>query len=249
MSAAQSLFSATPDSALELLSQAYELVAARPASLLAAVLALAVVAWLPSWRVTRVAVTIAHEGGHALVAVLAGRGLAGIRLHADTSGVTYSTGAGSGPGVVVMFLAGYLAPPLLGFGGAVLVAADQDQVLLWIGIVGLAATLFQIRNAFGALAVLVSGAVLAVVAIWAEPELRTGFAAALCWFLLLGGVRACAELRRGRRRGRLRHSDADRLAELTRISGAVWAGLFLLLSVLATVAAAWVVFAPAGARA
>lgn len=241
--------SAAPPDALDLATRAYELLAARPASLFAAVAAFLVVAWLPSWRATRVAVTIAHEGGHALVAVLAGRGLAGIRLHADTSGVTYSTGAGRGPGVVVMFLAGYVAPPLLGLGGAVLVAADADRVWLWVGIVALAATLFQIRNLFGALAVLVSGAVLVVVTVWAEPGLRTGFAAALCWFLLFGGVRACVELRRGRRRGRLRHSDADRLAELTPVSGAVWASLFLLVSVLATLAAAWVVFAPAGARA
>src|SRR6185503_1845592 len=121
-----------------------------PEVLLAAALALAVVGWTASWRVARGVVTIAHEGGHALVAVLVGRGLSGIRLHADTSGVTYSTGAGRGPGVVAMFLAGYVMPPLLGLGGAVLVAADLDQVALWIGIVLLVATLFQIRNAFGA---------------------------------------------------------------------------------------------------
>lgn len=238
-----------PESALDLFGQAYALLAAKPASLLSAAVALLVVLWTPAWRLTRTAVTIAHEGGHALVAVLVGRGLTGIRLHADTSGVTYSTGAGRGPGVVAMFLAGYLMPPLLGLGGAVLVAADLDQVALWIGIVLLVATLIQIRNAFGALSVLVSGAVLAVVAVWAEPELRVGFAAALCWFLLFGGVRACAELRRGRRRGRLRHSDADRLAELTPLSGAVWAGTFLLASWVVTAGALWVVFGPAGASA
>lgn len=238
-----------PESALDLLGQAYDLLAARPASLLAALVALVVVLWQPTWRLTRTVVTIAHEGGHALVAVLVGRGLTGIRLHADTSGVTYSTGAGRGAGVVAMFLAGYVMPPLLGLGGAVLVAAEMDQVALWIGIVLLVATLIQIRNAFGALVVLVSGAVLAVVTVWADPELRVGFAAAMCWFLLFGGVRACTELRRGRRRGRLRHSDADRLAELTPLSGAVWAGVFLLASWAVTAGALWVVFGPAGAPA
>ncbi len=239
----------TVDTAADLVGQAYDLLAAHPASLLSALVALAVVVWQPTWRMTRTAVTIAHEGGHALVAVLVGRGLSGIRLHADTSGVTYSTGAGRGPGVVAMFLAGYLMPPLLGLGGAVLVAAELDQVALWIGIALLVATLFQIRNAYGALSVLVSGAILAAVAIWAEPELRTGFAAALCWFLLFGGVRACVELRRGRRRGRLRHSDADRLAELTPLSGAVWAVAFLLVSWVVTAGALWVVFAPSGSSA
>lgn len=234
---------------MELLTRGYELVAARPASLLAALLALVVVAWRPTWRLTRTAVTIAHEGGHALVAVLVGRGLTGIRLHADSSGVTYSTGAGRGPGVVVMFLAGYVFPPLLGLGGAVLVAADSAQVMLWIGVVLLAATLLQIRNLYGGLAVVATGAVLVLVALRAEEDLRTGFAAALSWFLLFGGVKACAELRRGRRRGGLRHSDADRLAELTRVSGTVWASFFLVAAAAATVTAGWVVFAPGGAPA
>ena len=128
---------------LELITRGYELVAARPASLLAAVLALVVVAWRPTWRLTRTAVTIAHEGGHALVAVLVGRGLTGIRLHADSSGVTYSTGAGRSPGVVAMFLAGYVFPPLLGLGGAVLVGADAAGAMLWIGAGLLAVTLLQ----------------------------------------------------------------------------------------------------------
>ncbi|BBG01147.1 MULTISPECIES: M50 family metallopeptidase [Pseudonocardia] len=234
---------------LELITRGYELVAARPASLLAALLALAVVAWRPTWRLTRTAVTIAHEGGHALVAVLVGRGLTGIRLHADSSGVTYSTGAGRGPGVVAMFLAGYLFPPLLGLGGAVLVGADAAGAMLWIGTVLLAATLLQIRNIYGGLAVVATGALLVLVAVRAEEDLRTGFAAALSWFLLFGGVKACVELRRGRRGGRLRHSDADRLAELTPLSGGAWAAFFVLASVLATAAAGWVVFAPGGAPA
>ena len=39
------------------------------------------------WRLARNIVTIVHEAGHALVAVLVGRRLQGIRLHSDTSGV------------------------------------------------------------------------------------------------------------------------------------------------------------------
>nr|WP_222132117.1 M50 family metallopeptidase [Pseudonocardia sp. C8] len=232
-----------------MITRGYELLAARPASLLAALLALVVVAWTPTWRLTRTAVTIAHEGGHALVAVLVGRGLTGIRLHADSSGVTYSTGAGRGPGVVVMFLAGYVFPPLLGLGGAVLVAADATEAMLWIGVVLLAATLLQIRNLYGGLAVVLTGALLVLVALRAEEDLRTGFAAALSWFLLFGGVKACTELRHGRRGGRLRHSDADRLAELTPVSGGVWASFFLLAAVAAAAVAGWVVFAPGGATA
>ena len=62
---------------------------ARPEVPAAGVLALLTVIWTPAWRLTGGIVTIAHEGGHAVVAVLAGRGLSGIRLHADGSGSTF----------------------------------------------------------------------------------------------------------------------------------------------------------------
>ena len=52
----------------------------------AGVVALAVVVPHTVWRLARNAITIAHEGGHGLVALLTGRRLDGIRLHSDTSG-------------------------------------------------------------------------------------------------------------------------------------------------------------------
>lgn len=215
---------------------------ARPAELAAAGAALVVVLWTLSWRMTRTVVTIAHEGGHAVVAVLVGRGLTGIRLHADTSGVTHSTGAGRGPGVVLMFFAGYVFPPLLGLGGAALVAAGHSDVLLWLGVGLLVATLIHIRNAFGAFVVLVTGAVLGAMAWWAPPAWQAGFAAALCWFLLFGGLRAVRELQRSRRRRRTTTSDADQLAAITHLPGGMWTFVFGLIGLAATVAAAWIVF-------
>lgn len=214
--------------------------AARPEVLLAAALALVAVGWTALWRWTRTVVTIAHEGGHAAVAVLAGRGLTGIRLHADTSGLTVSTGAPRGPGLVFTFLGGYPAPSLLGLAGAALVAADRAALMLWIALGLLAATLIHVRNAYGLLAVLATGALVAGVAGWGEPGLQAGFAAALSWFLLFGGLRAVRELRRTRRRGRPGDSDADMLAGLTRIPAGLWSTLFWLLAGAALVAAGWV---------
>jgi hypothetical protein len=216
--------------------------AERPAELAAAGAALVVVVWSLTWRLTRTVVTIAHEGGHAVVAVLVGRGLTGIRLHSDTSGVTHSTGAGRGPGVVLMFFAGYVFPPLLGLGGAALVAAGHSDILLWLGIALLVATLVYIRNLFGAFAVLVTGGVFGAVAWWAPAEWQAGFAAALCWFLLFGGLRAVRELQRARRRRRTNSSDADQLAAITGVPGGMWAMLFALIGVGAVVTAAWIVF-------
>src|SRR3954469_6690496 len=157
--------------------------------LLALALALVAVGWRPLWRWTRTVVTIAHEGGHALVAVLAGRGLTGIRLHPDTSGVTVSTGARRGPGLVLTFLAGYPAPSVLGLAGALLVANAHARVMLWIGVGLLALTLVLVRNGYGVLAVLATGVLVGYVAGWAPARIQVGFAAALCFFLLLGGLR------------------------------------------------------------
>jgi Peptidase M50B-like len=207
----------------------------RPTVLLAAALALVAVAWTGSWRWTRTVVTIAHEGGHALVAVVAGRGLTGIRLHADTSGLTVSTGARRGPGLVFTFLAGYPAPSLLGIGGALLVAADRAALMLWIAIALLVATLVHVRNVYGVVAVLATGALVGAVAWWGQPQVQDGFAAVLCWFLLFGGMRAVHELQRSRRRGA---SDADMLGSLTWVPRGMWVLLFWLLATAAVIVAA-----------
>src|SRR6266851_3194167 len=88
-----------------------------------ALVALAAVLNTGSWRLAGKVITIAHEGGHALVSVLSGRRLDGIRLHADSSGVTYSRGKRNGPGLVLSAAAGYVMPSLLGAGAAWLLAA------------------------------------------------------------------------------------------------------------------------------
>jgi hypothetical protein len=199
------------------------------------------------WRLTRIAITIAHESGHAVVSLLSGRRLEGIRLHADTSGETRSRGRGRGPGIVLTALAGYLTPPLLGAGAAALLATHRATLLLSLLLVMLAATLLMVRNWYGVLSVLATaGALLAV--IWlAAPALRGAFGYGVAWFLLFGGVRPVAELARTRNRAvrfppgrRLASgrpgpgmSDADQLAFLTRIPAGAWLTLFALVALAA----------------
>jgi hypothetical protein len=216
-----------------------------PARMLAAALtALLLVAHRGVWRYTRAMVTIAHEGGHALVAVLTGRRLAGIRLHSDTSGITVSVGRAGGPGMVCTALAGYLAPSLLGLAAAVLVAAGQAPAVLWAALALLLATLVYVRTVFGALAVLIVGALVGLVAWYGTPGLRPAFGAALAWFLLFGGLRAVAELAAARSRSARQpravpESDADQLARLTGIPAAAWTVLFALVALAALGAGGW----------
>jgi hypothetical protein len=210
-----------------------------------AALALLVVAVRQSWRLARNAITIAHEGGHALVAVLVGRRLSGIRLHSDTSGLTLSRGRPTGPGMVLTLLAGYVAPSLLGLGGAALLAAGRITLLLWVSLVLLFAMLVMIRNAYGMVAVVLTGAAIFAVSWYAAPEVQAAFGYTAVWFLLIGGVRPVGELQRLRRGGRLPGSDADQLARLTRVPGLLWVGVFGLVNVAALAAGVLLLLRPA----
>lgn len=195
---------------------------------IAAGLAAAAVLLPQLWPRTRHLVTVAHEGGHALAALLTGRRLAGIRLHSDTSGLTTSVGRPSGPGMVATLLVGYLTPPALGLTAAAAVAAGWISAALWVTLVLLAALLVQIRNVFGGLLLLVTGAVLLAVSSWAPPAVQAVAAGALAWVLLIGGVRAAVELAGSRRKSRRGNSDADQLARLTPLPAVLWIGLFVL---------------------
>lgn len=218
-----------------------------PAALVAitAGLALLVVAARPSWTLARNGITIAHEGGHALAAVLVGRRLSGIRLHSDTSGLTLTRGRATGAGMVLTLLAGYLAPSLLGLGGAGLLAAGRITLLLWVSLVLLFAMLLMIRNLYGLLAVLVAGAAIVAVSWLTEPEVQAAFAYALVWFLLVGGVRPVGELQALRWRRRARDSDADQLARLTWLPGLLWVGFFGVVNLAALGAAGYLLLWPA----
>jgi hypothetical protein len=191
---------------------------------------LAVVAYPTSWHISRGLITIAHEGGHALAALLSRRKLGGIRLHSDTSGVTLTKGRPTGPGMIFTAAAGYVAPSLLGLGGALLASAGYIRVLLWGALVLLAGMLLLIRNVFGAFSLLVVGGVLFALS-WFTPDEVQGVVAYLgVWFLLLGGIRPIFELQSKRRRGAAGDSDADQLARLTGIPGTLWVVFFLLVS-------------------
>lgn len=188
--------------------------------------ALAVVTPRSLWRLSRNAITIAHEGGHGLVALLTGRRLDGIRLHSDTSGLTVSAGKPAGLGMILTAAAGYTAPPLLGLGGAWLLAAHHITLLLWLATALLIAMLVMIRNAYGALTVILTGAAFLLISWLTEPAVQSAFAYAAVWFLLLGGVRPAFELQSKRRHGGAPDSDADQLSRLTNVPAPMWLFLF-----------------------
>ena len=213
---------------------------------LTALVALVIVVNTGAWRLAGKVITIAHEGGHALVSVLSGRRLDGIRLHTDSSGVTYSRGKRSGPGLVLTAAAGYVMPSLLGAGAAWLLADQHLTAMLWLALVLLAATFLAIRNVFGAVAVLATAAAVFVVSYYAPAAVQAGFAYLAVWFLLFGGIRPVFELARSRRRSRSwsRGSDADQLARMTGVPAGLWITLFALVALGALVLGASLLVPP-----
>lgn len=195
-----------------------------PEPMTVAVLALIAVGFVVlAWPATRMVLTVVHEAGHAIAAVLTGRRLTGIRLHSDTSGLTVSRGRPRGPGMVVSLLAGYLAPGLVGLGAAGLLAAGRAALALAVLVVVLAAMLLMIRNFFG-LGVLVIGVGVVGGMVWYfEPVQQSWAAYVLTWTLLLAAPRPVLEMSRQRSR----NSDAAQLARITRTPAAVWIVVFL----------------------
>lgn len=188
--------------------------------------AVLVVMYSPVWRIVRGVITIAHEGGHAVAALLTGRRLTGIRLHSDTSGLTVSVGKRTGPGMVFTGFAGYVTPALIGLGATGLLTVGRVTLLLWVSIVLLVLMLVMIRNVYGVISVLVTGGALFAVSWFAPTNVQAVFAYLLSWFLLIGGVRPVFELQRLRWRGRAPDSDADQLARLTRVPAIMWVTIF-----------------------
>ncbi|MEV4945255.1 M50 family metallopeptidase [Streptomyces sp. NPDC053755] len=196
-----------------------------------AVAALAAVLPRTLWRLSRNAITIAHEGGHGLIALATGRQLQAVRLHSDTSGLTVSRGRPRGIGMILTAAAGYTAAPLLGLGGAWLLADHRITLLLWVATALLLALLVMVRNAYGIFTVLLTGTAFLLVSWLTGPDVQSAFAYSVVWFLLLGGVRPVFELQRKRRHGGAPDSDADQLARLTHAHAAIWLFFFHAVSI------------------
>jgi hypothetical protein len=187
----------------------------------------------PAWSATRHLVTLVHEAGHAVVALLTGRRLNGVRLHSDTSGLTTSSGKPRGVGMIATAAAGYLAPAALGLVSVLLVEQDRTSWALYAGLATLALMLVFIRNWFGLLVVGLSAVGVALL-VWRAPEHVQDFAAlTFAWFLLVAAPRTVVDLWRHRRRVRTRTTDADILARLTVLPAPVWNTIFLLLTLTA----------------
>jgi len=166
-------------------------------------------------------VTVAHEGGHMLAALATGRGVRSFQVFGNGGGVTRVPDGRGGPGAVLIGLAGYLTPPLLGLGGAVLVLHGQAPLVLWSSLELLVATWLHYSGWLTGAIVTSAVAAIGYVACTGSAGQQFGLAVALVWLMLIGGVWSL----RGQGLG-AGGSDAALLRGYTYVPRLVWVALF-----------------------
>ncbi|RSM45885.1 hypothetical protein DMB66_50440 [Actinoplanes sp. ATCC 53533] len=189
----------------------------------------AFVAAVPLWRYTTNAITIAHEGGHAVFGWLFGSAVKHVKIFHAGSGEMLS-GKENFVSRFVSLVAGYLGPSIFGFAGVQLLVHDfAPRSVLLLSLVFLAGVLIMVRNLFGVFVILAVGAILWVVALRSTEPVQLVFAHVWVWFLLMGGARQVPELFWAIHGGDS-DNDAAQLQGQTLIGDVVWLFLFWLLS-------------------
>jgi hypothetical protein len=185
---------------------------------------LLLVVFADSWACALV--TVAHEAGHMVAAVVTFRQHYGFTLADGGGGATQVERRRWSIGGILVTFAGYPAPSLLGLGGAYLVVLGRPAAVLWLSLLLLCGAFLEAANA---LAMVVTG--LAVIGVgWTAAAgglaVQAGVAVGLVWLLLIGGA-----IRSTIRLSRADGSDAASLAGRTLVPRIVWHGAWAAIAV------------------
>jgi hypothetical protein len=179
------------------------------------------------WKVTTHVNTIAHEAAHAIVGFGVGRRIRSVKIDPGGGGSTVMV-PNSGFGYGVAAFAGYLGPSVAGLIAAWLISIGRIVAVLWLGLLLLAVMLLLVRNSFGGIAILISGALLYLTLRYTTTGVETVVAYSVAWFLLLSGPKAVLG-------GPTKSQDAKILANMTPLWASAWYYLWLLGAIAALV--------------
>ena len=171
-----------------------------------------------AWRWTRIAVTVVHELGHAVVGMMAGRRFTGLVLRPDMSGHTVTVGRTRGFGLAASTWAGYPAPALVGAGVARLALEGWAPPLLAAGAVLTLLGLSRARSLYTGVVLLVLAAGLGVLWWWGTAQVQGAALLGVGLFLLGGAWRHLLAV--AARPGW--DSDPGILARLTHLPRVMW---------------------------
>jgi len=181
---------------------------------------LAVVAFEATWAVVLHIDTMAHEGAHAIISSLSGRGVQSIKIKPNGDGETKPARGGGASSALVIGVVGYVGPSAFGLGAAKLIQSGHILSMFWVGLVLLAILLLAARWSFAFVTVPLVGALAFLIARYAPTHTQVIAAYATAWLLLLSGVRTI--IQHG-----LDAGDAGILRSLTGIPKLLWSLLWL----------------------
>ena len=176
-------------------------------------------------------VTVAHEGGHMAIGFLTGGRVKYFRLESDSEDAETRFDPLPGwLGDILTTFAGYVTPPLLGLGGAVLLKEGYAWPLLWIAVILFFLVWVKAKDEFTSVALLLLAGFIGYVGLYGSPVSQAAFAAGLALLLLFGGLRAAAESEI--RKGLGFRSDAEILARATLIPRVLWKAAYVTVALL-----------------
>jgi hypothetical protein len=187
----------------------------------AALAALAVVLVPVVWLRLRIAVTLVHELGHAVVGVAFGRRFTGFVVRGDMSGHAVTVGPARGLGRVATTWAGYPMPALVGLLMVWTATTGYAAALLCGCLVTLVVVLVFVRSAGTLVTVLAAGAGIGALWWWRHDEVQALAVVTTGLVLLVGAWRHLGALTSSQGR-RDPGSDAAVLRRLTGIPAWVW---------------------------
>jgi peptidase M50B-like protein len=188
----------------------------------------ALLAWVlavPLYFVTQHVDTVAHEGGHAIIATLLFQKIKGIKISADGTGGTAV--APPWPLSIIVALAGYLGPSMFGLLAIPLLLHGAVQAVLVASLVFLFLMLLLMRGPFGIVVVLALMGLLFWIAFKVKPPVQVLYTHMWVWFLLIVPVETAVAHMGG--------NDAKRLRQLTLLPAELW-GLGFLVGTVAALA-------------
>ena len=205
-------------------------------------------AFAPSRRAIESVVTLAHELGHAAMALVLGGKVTRLSVRLDASGETLTLVGGRAANLrlALFSLGGYPAPGVVALAAAWAASSADHRTFLLVAAVAIAlALILWVRNPWGIAVCLVT-----VVALWLAATNGTDgvtrtVTLAGAWAFGIGGLRAAWALASGRARPRTGLDDALRVAQLSRVvpRGVVTAG-FVVFSALCLAGVALLVLRP-----
>lgn len=178
------------------------------------------------WRLARVAVTLVHELGHAMVGLAVGRRFTGFVVRGDMSGHAVTSGRPRGPGLVATTWAGYPAPALVGAGMVWTAGRGWSAPVITVGLVIVLVAVIRIRSAFTGIVMLAAVAGLASLWWWRTDQVQQQVLIGAGLVLIVGAWRHVLAVMRTGSRG----DDPAVLAQLTAVPRVIWNLSFLVVA-------------------